>query len=284
MKKEIVFGPSVGESLRAAQHTGIGDNSISGCANDIICLEYNLAFGDISEKNPSDKRYQYLYKSISTMYPAEIHGSLAKDWIDDLKKKNQRYLTELKTAIKNEKEIRIWYSSAPDEINAFYWLMSFLDSQKHYKNISAVFISPDYWSGSYYCRGTAMLGPEMYYEALKLEKEITENQIKNCSDRWKELRRENAPMRLMVSGNLVSLPEDFLDSFIRNTINKFPEKFTIAGLVGEVMGAYELMVGDFSLYERVLCFAERGEIEIMEECKEKPMATRVRKSFCFISD
>ena len=123
-----------------------------------------------------------------------------------------------------------------------------------------------------------MLGPEMYYEALKLEKEITKKQIEICSDRWKELCKENAPMRLMVNGNLVSLPEDFLDSFIRNTIIKLPEKFTIARLVGDVMGVYELMVGDFSLYERVLCFVERGELEIVEECKEKPMVTRVKKT------
>ncbi len=123
-----------------------------------------------------------------------------------------------------------------------------------------------------------MLGPEMYFEALKLEKDITEKQIRICSDRWKELCKENAPMRLMVSGNLVSLPHDFLDSFIRNTINKLPETFTIARLVGDVMGAYELMVGDFSLYERVLCFVERGELEIVEECREKPMAARVRKN------
>ncbi|MCR5785827.1 MAG: DUF1835 domain-containing protein, partial [Eubacterium sp.] len=99
MKKEIVFGPSVGASLRAAQDAGIGKNSMG--ANDIICLEYNLAFGDISEKIPSDRRYQYLYKSISTMYPAGIAGSLAKEWIDDLKKKNNKYLQEFKIAIKN---------------------------------------------------------------------------------------------------------------------------------------------------------------------------------------
>lgn len=49
MKKEIVFGLSVGASLRAAQDVGIGENSMG--ANDITCLEYNLAFGDISEKN-----------------------------------------------------------------------------------------------------------------------------------------------------------------------------------------------------------------------------------------
>jgi len=91
-----------------------------------------------------------------------------------------------------------------------------------------------------------MLGLEMFFEALKFEKKITEKQIKICSERWKELQKENAPMRLMVSGNLVSLPHDFLDSFIRNTIDKLPETFTIARIVGDVMGVYELMVDIFS--------------------------------------
>ncbi len=123
-----------------------------------------------------------------------------------------------------------------------------------------------------------MLDPEMYFDALKLEKPIPESQIKVCSDRWKELRRENAPMRLMVSGNLVSLSEYFLDPFISNTVSTLPSTFTIARLVGDVMGIYELMVGDFPLFERVHKFIERGDLEIIEECKEKPMASKVRKT------
>ncbi len=278
LKKDVVFGPSVQASLNEAKRVGANKDSIEGQSTNSICLEYNLSFGDISEENPSDKRYWQLFKSISAMYPAEKHGNLANDWVDDLKKRNRKYLDELKAAIKNGDEIRIWYSGVPDEINAFYWLMDFLDREKCYKNISTVFIPPDYWSGSYYCRGTGMLAPEMYAKALMLEKAIYESQIRTCAERWKELRKENAPMRLMVSGNLVSLPEDFLDYFISNTANKLQGTFTIARLVGEVMGVYELMVGDFSLYERVLCLVERGDLEIVEECKEKPMATSVRKT------
>ncbi len=309
MKKEIVFGHSVKGSLTVAQYIGIGDfpkawihddgkdeitdgmqkyneeridkwyNSrpIGGRSADIICLRYDLSFGDISEKIPSDIRYQYIFKSTCAMYPSEHHDTLVNDLVDNLKKENLKYLNELKEAIKNKNEIRIWYSSAPDDINAFYWLMNFLDSNKYYKNISAVYIPPDNWNGTSYCRGMGMLGPEMYFNALKLEKIIPENQIKACSDRWEELRKENAPMRLMISGNLVSLPDSFLDSFISNSVNTLTNTFTIAQLIGEVMGDYGLMVGDRPLFERVLSFIERDELEIVEECKEKPMFTKVRK-------
>ncbi len=311
MNKEIVFSPSTQGSLKVAQFTGIGEypknwlmsadefdgaakekierlnleqiekwnNSrpIGGRPSDILCLEYNLAFGDISEKIPADKRYQYLHQSISTMYPSDKHGNLADEWVSDLKKKNQKYLKELKKAIKEGMPLRIWYSSAPDELNSFYWLMSFLDGKKYYTNVSTVYIAPDYWQRSYFCLGTGMLAPEDYYDALKLEKILSEKQIKAYSERWKNLKKENAPMRLMVSGNLVSLPEDFLDSFIYRTMDGLEETFTIARLVGDVMGVFELGVGDRQLFERVRHIIKHGDLILEEEWQDKPMATHVRK-------
>lgn len=311
MKKEIVFSPTVQGALKVAQYTGIGDypqswllsdekmglpkeqiekhnkeqmekwyNSrpIGGRSQDILCFEYRLAFGDISEKTPSSRRYESIYKMISTMYNPERSEKIAEDWVKDIKKKNAKYLKELKSAIKNEDSLRIWYSSFPDEINAFYWIMSFLDSQKYYKNVSAVYIAPDYFQRSCYYRGTGMLGSEMFFEALNFEKTISEDQIKVSSERWEKLRKENAPIRLMVSGNLVSLPEDFLDSFIYSTIAKMPKSFTIAKLVGNVMGEYELMVGDMPLFARVLHMIEKGDLVLTEEWDNKnPMHTKVKR-------
>ncbi len=94
MKKEIVFGPSVQGSLRMAQYTGIGEfpqslictikdengkvpadikklnkeneekwnrsRPIGGRAEDIICLEMALEYGDISGKIPGKRREQVL--------------------------------------------------------------------------------------------------------------------------------------------------------------------------------------------------------------------------------
>ena len=311
MKKEITFSPSTQGSLKVAQYTGIGDcpkawlmsedevglpkekieeinrnqiekwdNSrpIGGKSSDILCFEYDLAFGDISEKIPGDKRYQYLHESINKMYPVDKHGNLADEWVSDLKKKNQKNLKELKKAIKEGASLRIWYSSAPDELNSFYWLMSFLDKQKYYTNVSAVYISPDYWQGKWFCRGTGMIEPGKSYEALSLEKNLSKEQIMAYAKRWGQLQKENAPMRLMVSGNLVSLPEDFLDSFIYREIDKQSETFTIAKLVGDTMGESELMVGDRPLFERVMHIIEKGDLIVTEECKEKPMASHVKKN------
>ena len=173
MKKEIVFGPSAAGNLKVAQFTGIGkypkawregiydkngnlsevieehtkneiekwNNSrpIGGCSEDIICFELSLEHGDISEAVPANKRYASIKKMIETMYPKERYGTISEEWIRDVRKNNDEALRELKKAIDSRTQIRIWYSSAPDEINGFYWLMSYLDKLEVYENISAIF-------------------------------------------------------------------------------------------------------------------------------------------------
>ncbi len=310
MKKEIVFGPSVQGSLRMAQITGVGsfpkslvcdikdkngivpddiqklnkeneekwNNSrpIGGNAKDIICLEMLLEYGDISRKIPGKKRNQAIYELISTMYPEQRNGDIAKEWASGIITNNNKNLKLLKDAISNKEEIRVWYSSSPSEINGFYWLMNYLDENKYYENISAVFLPPDYWTGTYYCCAWGQMPPEKWYETLSLEKAIAEDQIKQCSEKWKELQRENHMLRLMISGNVVSLQEVFLDAIIRDTLRKMPETFKIARLIGEVMGTSGLMLSDLIVFSRVNSMIQNGELVLAEDWQEQTMSTQVR--------
>ncbi len=311
MKKEIVFGPSTYGSLRIAQFTGVGNcpdfmicdpnkmdesmhdkieqmnhrtisewyNStpVGGRAEDIICLEYDLEYGDISEKIPSSKRYQSIYQMVHTMYPENDEENVAKDWADSVMKKNRRSLRDLNSSIKNDEPIRIWYSSSPSEINGFYWLMYYLDSKKHYTNVSNIFLPPYYWDDSGLCIAWPQLKSCHWSETLYLEKEMSEAEIKSYSERWKELRKENSPLRLMISGNLVGLDVTFLDPFFYKVLDKIPETFKIARLVGDVMGESGLMLGDMPLFERVKALIANGVLELTEEWQERPMQTLVKK-------
>ena len=310
MKKEIVFGPSVQGSLRMAQFTGVGsfpkslvcdikdkngkvpddiqklnkeneekwNNSrpIGGNAKDIICLEMLLEYGDISGKIPGKKRNQAIYELISTMYPEQRNGDTAKEWASGIITNNKKYLKLLKDAISNKEEIRVWYSSSPSEINGFYWLMNYLDENKFYEKISAVFLPPDYWTGKYYCYAWGQMPPEKWFETLSLEKVISEDQIKLCSKRWKELQRENRMLRLMVSGNVVGFHEEYLDTIIRDTLKVMPETFKIARLVGEVMGVSGLMLSDLIIFSRVNSMIENEELVLAENWQEHTMSTLVR--------
>lgn len=310
MKKEIVFGPSVQSSLRMAQFTGVGEfpqsfictikdgtgrvpddikrinkeneekwnNSrpIGGNAKDIICLEMSLEYGDISGKIPGRKREQAIYDLISTMYPENRNGNTANEWTSGIINNNKKYFKLLKDAIDKNEELRVWYSSSPSEINGFYWLMNYLDESKHYEKVSTVFLPPDYWTGKYYCCTWGEMPPEKWFDTLCLEKTITEDQIKLCSEKWKELQLENLMLRLMISGNLVSLHGEFLDTIIRDYLKKMPEIFKISRLIGEVMGECGLKLSDLVIFSRVNGMIERGELLLAEEWEESAMSTLVR--------
>lgn len=214
---------------------------------------------------------------VSTMYPENDEENVAKGWADSVMKKNRRSLRCINAAIKNDELIRIWYSSSPSEINGFYWLMHYLDSKKHYSNVSNIFLPPNYWDGNSICIAWPQLNSCHWSETLYLEKEMSEAEIKYYSGRWKELQKDNSPLRLMISGNLVSLDVTFLDPFFYKILAKMPESFKIARLVVDVMGESGLMLGDMPLFERVKALINNGVLELTEEWQERPMQTHVKK-------
>ena len=315
--KEIVFSPVVAATLKFAQHFGEGDipqrlllkniidepvgdideieehdkkmienwnnaHPIGGNADDIIRFEFDLEYGDISEDVPSEKRYDSLYELISTMYPEEQHDYLATKWVEGLRNNNEKYLKKLDEIIDSGEQIRVWYSDAPSEANAFYWLMCYMDSKQCCNEVHTMYLPHNYWNGNFFYRSWAHVPPEHYYDALVLENILDMKQSKLYSKRWKKKKKENACLRLMVGGILVSLDENFLDQFILKELEKLPDMFRISDLVGGVMGTYEFMLSDLIIFACVKRMIDKAMLLVVEDWKKNPMNTRVCKSDLFI--
>ncbi len=62
--------------------------------------------------------------------------------------------------------------------------------------------------------------------------------------RGRTSRGENAPLRAVVNGRLMSVPEDWYDPFLRREIAARPAEFSAAQVVGTVLGKYQLGIGD----------------------------------------
>ena len=86
-----------------------------------------------------------------------------------------------------------------------------------------------------------------------------------CAGRWKELQRENAPLRVCLNGGLQSMPENFYDSFLLRELERLPEEFLEASLVGNVLGRYQLGVGDGWLALRIEAFCREGLLEVAQD-------------------
>ena len=65
----------------------------------------------------------------------------------------------------------------------------------------------------------------------------------------------------MVGGRLLSVPEEFYDFLIRREIERQPEEFQQAEVVGRVLGAYRVGVSDGWVALRMEEMIRRGELE-----------------------
>lgn len=92
---------------------------------------------------------------------------------------------------------------------------------------------------------------------------------------WQQLCRENAPLRAVVSGRLVSVEEDFYDPFLRRYLPE--EERTVAWVIGTTLGRYPLGIGDTWYHRRIRAMIAAGELEVT--CPHPhPYEVRVRKA------
>ena len=92
--------------------------------------------------------------------------------------------------------------------------------------------------------------------------ELTRPVLSMLSQRWTALRRENAPLRAVLSGRVVGVDEDFYDPLLLGLLTAEPQG--VGSVVGRFM-ALELGVGDWLLLRRLRALEEAGAVRITEQ-------------------
>lgn len=281
---EIVFGDSACGSLRAAQHCGEGSypggcvNIFVSCSDgskpteeeleaarreaeekdrraweravpldgnpaDVYGFELALDVGDISEGEPGEKRVQTL-EHLFNVYPKDVREQLAQS----LCEKGNQNLHVVRERAKAGEALRIWYSHQPNELCGLYWLMDQLTRWEIPGHQAFMVKFPDWetdetgemvqeggWGGT---------APEGWHRYLALETPVPPAFRESCAREWRTLRGENAPLRAMLNGRLVSMPETLYDDFILREIAAEGDVFQEARVIGKVLGKYRLGIGD----------------------------------------
>lgn len=118
------------------------------------------------------------------------------------------------------------------------------------------------------------LRPERIDEYLYLTKELSKDEIKFYASRWKELVKENTPLRTVISGYPVSVDEDFYDRFIEEFLRE--EATKEENIIGNIIQKYLFGV-NYSWYEyRIQKMIEEGKIEIIEDHEYEHMKRIIR--------
>ena len=304
---EIIFSDSACGSLKAAQHFGEGKYQ-NGCISVLVSHEngnrptkeeieaaqreaeerarlawenaiplggnpsdvygFNLAqsFGDISEDQPGVKRKQALELLFST-YPHDLGRQAVREILEKVNKNLKTVRERLATG----ESLRIWYSNQPDEICGLYWFLEQLNQWKVYGPVSVVKL-PEWEIDENEnivqksCWGE--VAAEEWHRYVSLQKPIPPLLIQNCAAYWKELQGENAPLRALLNGKLVSAAETLYDDYILREIAAESDEFQEAMVIGRVIGKYQLGIGDSWIAFRIEEMINEGKLEAISAVPE----------------
>jgi hypothetical protein len=136
--------------------------------------------------------------------------------------------------------------------------------------------------GSFVASSLSVLNPTQIVEARLLDRQraLPLEEVDGYREKWRKLRAENAPIRVVDESGLVSAPITHFDAVILSCVSDDWQKG--AGVVGTAMGElmdtpYDQCPSDLVLWARVCALGDDGVLEITGDQSQMRNAL-VRKS------
>lgn len=276
---EVLFADSEATSMKAAKSTVIysridGPTSvfiagkkkppekrhsgwIEGSSEEVVCLGYNLDIGDIQKDIDSQYRKNLIFSLLN------LDGILEeeKGYVD-----SHMQMQQLKVHLEAGESIRIWYSDAPYSRCGLYHLCSILNQ---YENEIHLVKLPEYvvhenTITSY--KNWGEVAAEEFAGFLSDERIASKEEIRMYAILWIEMMEDNSPLRAMINGKMIGVPEDFYDFMIFNRLTTKPIKE--CRLIGDIIGHSQVSIGDWWYAKRIQYFIETGVIKVLEDSEK----------------
>ena len=103
-------------------------------------------------------------------------------------------------------------------------------------------------------------------ETMQLAVEIPYYDVNYYSNVWHMLKEENGPLRAVLNGQLVSVPDNIYDFMILSCLDS-PK--TELQMMGEMVKNHQKKLSDYWIAERVEQLIDEGKITVLED-KEYP--------------
>lgn len=258
---EILFGESEAGAMKIALRRE------KRVESDVICLPLMLDIGDISQSVSGKYRRNLIYK----MLYREQWGA-DEEMKAEMKALGNTYSSELKRLneyLKKGETLRIWYSSAPYSLCGMMWLCSNIWRFKYKCGVYAVELP------KLEIRGDCAVSfsswdetePEKFAEFAENQRRLPLPELRKYAFDWERLVAENAPLRAVVSGSVISVPVGFYDFLIRKYMDDKPVRQAV--LIGRILGENPLGVGDWWYAMRIEHLIGSGRIKIVEDSDKK---------------
>lgn len=226
----------------------------------IVALPFYLEQGDIREDFDSQYREDYLLDLLTQNgYVTEI--SEIEEIKDGIKLAIRNLNWLLEQAEKGE-PIRIWNEMTPSAICGFYHLCSLLEPMGidvQYIEIPRRFHNPNYTVIN------SSLETSLYDrldELLDREMTIRYFDVNYYSSIWQYLVNENSPLRAMVNGQMISVPDDMFDFIILKHLEVPKQEVAV---IGDIITKDQKRLHDAWIAKRIQRLIDEGKIVVLED-------------------
>ena len=224
---------------------------LEGSRADILSFPLFLSVGDIGEDGIGPARREVRRRLYPTWEGAD--GAIEKA--------RENWSVLMERAGRGE-PVRVWSSSDPDEACGLYWLaeqlrpvgfegldMTVVALPELHERADGTLVQYDSW-------GEVEL--HQFGRLAQRGRKLSAPVLQALACRWCQLREENAPLRAVVNGRLMSVPESLYDPFLLQLLAAQPDEFHEGAVIG---GGMDLRVGDGWLAQRLERMIQDGLLE-----------------------
>ena len=231
---------------------------LGGSREDVFDLGLDMHICGISGLNDLEARMASFRKLIADHPQGDVEA---------LQRSSHEYgLKDLEACIRRAKtgeHIRIWYADAADERCNMMWLVWSL-RQAGVPAEQVLRVCVPSWEG---------VRPGDYHKLAGGQQALSPAEMDGIAGTWAKLMEENAPLRALVEGEIVSVADDFYDEVILAQARAMGQPLQQNWLIGELARRYPGMDEDWLVTRMEVLFAD-GRLAALEDSGGFPRSFR----------
>lgn len=228
---------------------------LRGDTRDILPFSLCLSVGPIDEDGIGPMRETSL-EQLFSVYPQGRQAAA------EMLASARQNLNTLLTRAPHE-PVRFWVDRTPDAACGLCWALDQL-RPLGLENLDLWVVELPAQShlaeGGLVLQRLGELHPSEYGRLAQDARPLPVDQAAALAVQWQELKKQNAPLRAVLNGLLVSAAEDLYDPYLRWTLDEMPGTFQEAMLIGRTLGQFPLGYGDTWLAMRVEQWIADGKL------------------------
>lgn len=248
---------------------------LGGKPEDIAGISFGFSEGDIKSPISADDcpRKEYIREMLG-FYRYNDDQDNTENAINEFW---ATCISDLQKIKSNPDKIRAWLDSTPDAQCGILFIADLLkntNTEIHVIELPQKITTKDNIISEY--RSWGEVEPQMFGTFLDKEKILSKNEVQKLAGKWQILKEENALLRVVKNGSVISTEPNYYDDLIRMEFPKGSCK--VAHIIGCALGKRKILTGDIFIAKRIQNFIKNGELIVSDEGNEGFYSTTVTRA------